>query len=492
MQMTHKMRSWVVKRHGPDFTGAPDMTILRMIGLDLSNGDLTQKGLDELAGEEVPGPNPSERKDMTEANKTSVTLADLAKAGINVRAANPPGRKATPRTGPTPQQVMARTNKGGTTLSTKRATVLTKAGTPFMPYGKAVEAPSQQDYAVIGAFLKHKLFRRHLTPAEEAVLLDSFDRDEWYGEKDDEAGVRFKGDDLKHYFRTKALLDDSVSGGIEVVPMILDEAIVTYPLLNGQLAPYVDTVEVNGRRIVTPNIQNPTMQWGTAEGSAIQPFNTSQIIASLGSPVFPLVGAIEMGRDWLEDTPIQNMGKILTDIYSERTQAELDKVIALGDGVTQPQGIFNATGTVTVNSDYGAGGPPTVSDVERLMFGVPKQYREMPSAQLAYVMNDTTYQRIRSVPVGQGDERRVFGMDHQAYTLFNNPVRINNGLANGKLSFQPLKKYRLFRRKGLDIRTVTDGRALALANTVLYVVRARFGGQVIDPNAVAIMPDMQS
>jgi hypothetical protein len=46
-----------------------------------------------------------------------------------------------------------------------------------------------------------------------------------------------------------------------------------------------------------------------------------------------------------------------------------------------------------------------------LVFGIGKQYR-VPHFNPMFVGNDVTYRRARSVNVGSGDARRVFGMDH--------------------------------------------------------------------------------
>ncbi len=62
-------------------------------------------------------------------------------------------------------------------------------------------------------------------------------------------------------------------------------------------------------------------------------------------------------------------------LLGERGAAELDRVIAIGDGTTQPQGIFNTSGLINVNAALGSAGPLTVGDAEALVFAIGKQYR---------------------------------------------------------------------------------------------------------------------
>jgi HK97 family phage major capsid protein len=129
-----------------------------------------------------------------------------------------------------------------------------------------------------------------------------------------------------------------------------------------------------------------------------------------------------------------------------------------------------------------------VADAEGLQFAVPVQYRRK-DWNSCYLSNDLMYQRFRSVNVGPGDERRVFGLDEQNYELLSYPYRINNNLPNGVAMFASLKRYRLFRRLGLELVKESGGRQLRLSNTTLIGIRARFGGQPVDGAAFSIMSD---
>ena len=128
--------------------------------------------------------------------------------------------------------------------------------------------------------------------------------------------------------------------------------------------------------------------------------------------------------------------------------------------------------------------------MESLLFSVGKQFRK-PALRPAFLSNDTTYSRVRGIAVGGGDERRIFGLDHQSYKLLEYPYRIDNALANTRTCFASLAKFRLYRRQGMEVRWVTEGETLARKNTVLLVVNARYGGRVMDANAFATIVDGQ-
>ena len=69
---------------------------------------------------------------------------------------------------------------------------------------------------------------------------------------------------------------------------------------------------------------------------------------------------------------------------------------------------------------------------------------------------------------------------------------MQNDLANTVGAVVALRKYRMYRRLGLDMRFVEGGDTLARNNEMLLVYRARYGGQLMDASAMAKWTDGQS
>ena len=225
------------------------------------------------------------------------------------------------------------------------------------------------------------------------------------------------------------------------------------------------------------------------------PFDTANLVAALDTSIFNVTCALEVGRDFLSDAAV-NIGTILTEAIGQRLAQELDKVISVGNGSVQPEGITVASGTTSVPKAGGNGSAWTVADLENLLFSVAKQYRNA-ALQPCFIANDTTYSRLMGIPVSTTDQRRVFWFDqstanHNGYNLLGWPVRVCNALPNATLVFGCLKKYRLYRRQGLAIEWSREGRTLMLANLSLLVARGRFGGRVVDPAAFALITTGQS
>lgn len=278
----------------------------------------------------------------------------------------------------------------------------------------------------------------------------------------------------------KAVLDDSTSGGLEAVPVELDAMVIMNPLLNGELFPLVDVVTVSRRRQEGVKIGNPTMIWGSAEGTPIGLFDTDGFISAFDTTIHPITGALELGRDFTSDSPVA-IGVVVQKSYGERFKAELDNAIANGNGTNRPEGLFVCSGVSTVTPAT-LDGAPAVGDYEGLQFAVPKQYLQEsgmpPNSRAVFVGSQQSYSRARGIPVDSAnDARRVFDVATQMnYRLMDFRYAINESAGNTKIGFFCLNRYRLYRRAGLEVRVVRDDREGVLRNTELVVVRARFGG----------------
>jgi HK97 family phage major capsid protein len=175
--------------------------------------------------------------------------------------------------------------------------------------------------------------------------------------------------------RVKALLDDAVSGGSAINPVVLDDMVLSTLILSGELAPFTDIKDVpKGRIVRTGLMSRPTATWGVPDSQPTLVFDTTNLIGSTDTTIFDLKGAVEVGNDLASDTSV-NVGAMLEAGFRETMAQSLDTVCATGDGVSQPLGLANTSGLVSVASANGATGPVTVADLEALIFALGKPYR---------------------------------------------------------------------------------------------------------------------
>lgn len=362
---------------------------------------------------------------------------------------------------------------------------------------RPVYTASELENAKSGALYKHMAARAGLpivlTEHDQSLMHEMETKDKWVGlnpttqtwEKDQPGSIY------------KTLASNSTSGGIYLNPEFQDTNIVTIPLIEGEIVPFVRMVEVpRGAAIEGSKISNVDVSWGTNEPTAIGLFNDDNWISQFTADIHVVSFACKIGRDMFSDSVV-NIGATVNELVGMAMRAELDKVLCVGDGVTQPEGLFTASGLGSVNALNGASGPPALVDYEGLLFGVSKAYRGSGGRSLVFVSNDVSYRRSRAIQVDPNtptvNQTRVLGMNHENYETLGHAHRINPEISNRKILFGDLYRgYRLYRRLGLSFEWHTQGESLARSNSVLLVCRGRFGGLVVDPNAFAVIEDGQS
>jgi hypothetical protein len=274
----------------------------------------------------------------------------------------------------------------------------------------------------------------------------------------------------------KALIDDSTSGGIEAAPIVFDDDVIQAPLLTGELFPLVKIVPLErGRRIEGVSIGHVTGSWGGVDDTSVALFNTAGFVSAFNTTIYRWEGSIRIGLDFLSDTPI-DFGTRIAAQYGERLLEDLDDVIAVGNGTTQPEGVMNKSGVSTVA--FG-GTAATLGGYESLRFGVTKQeHTSVGNASAVFCGTETSYQRARAIPVGTSDARRLGGMDYSSYRWMERAYKLNGSLTNAQIFYAILARYRMYQRRGLTMRTSTEGDTLIRRNSMLMVATARYGGQL--------------
>lgn len=451
------------------------------------HGDLVSKIADEvaerLAGEKsLIGPSPA---GMFRGTSDHSALVDKSRADIRMK------------------KPVERYNQ--TTTAAIYGAKSARAGMPATFMGRGLDVPSEADLAVSGAYFKYCVQQSaggsqvprglRMTEHDKQLMEYAIHEEKWTGML---KGVGMHGeikvDNRKlSNLEIKALIDDSVSGGLEAAPIVFDDAVISTPVLHGELFPKVSVTPISrGRRIEAFSIGNPTFS-AVPEGTAVTPFDTTSFIAAFDNTVFNAVGAMEIGLDFEDDSPV-NMGALVVQRYGEKAMEWLDEQIAIGDGTTEPQGVFNASGITDIgNPAGGAGAAAQIDDYEALLFGLAKQFRPAADKNRAcFISNDTTYRRARAIAVGSSDARRVFGMDHESYRLLDHPHSIQNSIGNASCGFFNLKHYRMYRRLGMQVRVESGGKELATKNLLLVIVRMRWAGRLEQGGAGAFSDNWEA
>ncbi|KKL24808.1 hypothetical protein LCGC14_2411620, partial [marine sediment metagenome] len=347
--------------------------------------------------------------------------------------------------------------------STKEGRIHAMAGQPVMEFGLPMQSASNKDIALAGVFAKFQIFEatpklagnasrawERLSEHEKSLLVHLTENEYWDDSQNEKPRKR-KG----YPGGIKALIDDSTSGGLEAAPIVFDDQVIQTPLLHGELYPLVSVKPIDrGRRIEGVATGTVTGSWGGVDDTAITLFSTASYVSAFDTTIFRWEGAIRIGLDFLSDTPI-DFGAHITAQYGERLMEDLDDVIAAGNGTTQPEGVITKSGTTSV----AFGGNTSIGNYESLRFGVAKpEHGPNVKASAVFCGNETSYQRARALNVGTNDARRLFGFSYDSYSIMERPYKIvgEDTLGNTEIFYAILARYRMYRRRGLTIRTSTE------------------------------------
>lgn len=362
----------------------------------------------------------------------------------------------------------------------------------FGSHGDQLETPSELRRAMGAVWLKYMVAPHYLTENDKTVLAHILHKEKFivHGDVATQDGTvnpnlcappRLLSEKEIHDMLTKAtvVIADNTSGGNYATPEFFDTDFILLPILGGELAPLCNIVDVpRGTAAQCFTMGNPSWTSGLTEGTALTPFTTDSFIGDKDRTFFRAGNAIHFGLNFLEDAVPGMLSQTMDRIMAKAAEW-LDEQASVGDGSTEPEGIFTASGTTDVTLNTPTTGPYVVGDVLELLFGVTKAYRQAyASNRAAFVMTDTTYQSIRSIATGvTGDARLLFGMDVESYMLLNHPVAIiATTQTNDQLAFCQCGGYRLYRRQGVRFRQSSEGRTNILANQMMLAYDMRYGG----------------
>jgi len=498
MKMTAAFRTWLCEHCGVD-KEATDDEFRKAAGNALADGTLTVEKYSELTAE----PEDKEADEftkkldamaaglerlatvLTEQKETKEEIPDTKAQDLGKALAEGAGQQV--RVKGAHEQYSTAKSAAFFPERTPDGKSHQMAGKPMSFYSdkRPMDHPSDLDKAVAGAWAQfivqcartngsRSLAWMALPQHSKELLQYAMENMKWGGSSNgsDEADII---DRKLTPTEQKALIDDPVSGGLEAAPIVFDDMVISAPLLTGELFPLVNTVPIDrGRRVEGVITGNITGAWGGIDATNIALFNTATYVTEFNTTIHRWQSAVQVGLDFLSDTPI-DFGAHLTAQMGERLAEDLDDAIAAGNGTTAPEGVIVRAGLGTVNW----GGATSIGNYESLRFGVTKQ-EHTPALKNTAVFcgTETSYQRARALAVGAADARRLFGMNYDTYGIMERPYKINGALANTQIFYAIMGRYRMYVRRGLTVRTSTEGDTNIRGNLLLVTATARYGGRL--------------
>ena len=278
------------------------------------------------------------------------------------------------------------------------------------------------------------------------------------------------------------------------------------------MAPECRTRTTTSDRIVQPNLVTADARRAHAAvvrwpGEVITDGNVSRTIEDTFSqvevPINVMLISLTSGNSALEDVTFSLEDEI-NEAFSEAVAVAYDQLIWSGDGQGKLQGIVvnnQVVGHVSQNmqtvSGYVASGSPdgivTADVLKELLFHLPRGYRQ----RAKWYMNSNTGLQIATLKDGEGnyliDQRdeslqsvgvpdRLLGKPIVYNEYADDIVEGGYPIVLGDLS----RGYIIGKRVDFSIRRFDDSQYAEL-DQVLFLGRARLGGQVLQPAAIKVL-----
>ncbi len=271
----------------------------------------------------------------------------------------------------------------------------------------------------------------------------------------------------------KALAEGTDADGGYLFPNeFLAEVIRDLPEIN-VMRQYVRIIPMKRDKMdVTSLIDGVDVFW-TAENAAKS--TTTARFSQQTLTAFKMAAILYSSDELIEDSSEIDVVGLIINLFAEAVGEEEERVIWVGDGTTQPQGI----NTATVSSVAGTGN--AYDDITSLFYALPRKYR----VNAAFFLNDQTAKQLEKLKDTQGRPIWSAGFDKAPDTLKGKPVVVSDWVPDRVVYFGDLKRgYFLGDRKRMTAKVSQDTETAFTKDQTAIRVVARIGGRLVLPAAV--------
>jgi len=231
---------------------------------------------------------------------------------------------------------------------------------------------------------------------------------------------------------------------------------------------------------VTNLISGPKVVW-TAENAAKS--TTTARYSQLTLTAYKVAAILYSSDELIEDSDIFDVVSMIISLFGEAIASEEERVIWVGNGTTQPQGIDTA-GTITAIA-CSTPGNGDFDDLIRVHFALPRKYR----GGAKFYMNDATMSNIRRLKDSNNNyivtNFSANGAEQGlSSSILGKTVVISDWVPDNTVFFMDAKKlYFLGDRKRMTVKVSQDTTQAFTQDMTAIRVVSRIGGQVVQPLA---------
>lgn len=211
-------------------------------------------------------------------------------------------------------------------------------------------------------------------------------------------------------------------------------------------------------------------------------------------PVHTVMAETALSRNLVEDAAFDIEG-FLVDKLSESSAIDEDNQFINGSGIGKPQGILpgNANALSLAYETTATNDVLAWEDLVDVTYKIPTQYRQ----NAIWIANRTTYGTIAKMKTASGYDylwqpwQYVGGADAppkqlQGYDVTEQETMPDVADAAFPVIFGDMSGYQIVDRVGMTVERYLDSQT-ARQNMIMYVMRRRLGGQVVEPWRFAVI-----
>lgn len=267
----------------------------------------------------------------------------------------------------------------------------------------------------------------------------------------------------------KALSEGSDAAGGYLVPTELREEIVARASKSSRLSRLVRRISCRSSAVKVPVLSTDVaVYWGT-EGSAFT--ESDPEFGQKSITIHRLNAVTKISRELVSDAGI-DLVDFLSGLFAEAVAVEEDKVIAVGDGESQPEGIYSAAGV----QEFGVDDSIDYDALVDIYYTLPGRYRD----RAIWLGSDDVLKSVRKLTDTAGQPLWRPGLEADAPDrLLGRPVVTQGDLPTSVLLFGDPSYYHVYDREEFGVESSTQAGDAFITHQLWLKVWERLDGMLM-------------
>ena len=246
--------------------------------------------------------------------------------------------------------------------------------------------------------------------------------------------------------RVKALAEGTDSAGGYLVPEELRGEIVARATEASQLSKLVRRIGCRSNAVKVPTLSTDVSVSWDSEGAGIT--ESDPAFGQKSITIHRLNAMTKISRELVADAGI-DLVDFLSTLFAEAVAVEEDRVIAVGDGSTQPEGLYSAAGV----QEYDVAGAIDYDALVDIYYTLPGRYRD----KAVWLGDDEVFKAVRKLvdTAGQPLWRPGFELDAPD-RLLGRPILTQADLPSSVLLFGDPRYYHMYDREEMAVESSTQ------------------------------------